>query len=197
MGTRNLTCVVKDGDYRIAQYGQWDGYPSGQGLTALRFVRDTMDRPRFDDALRRVRWVTDEEVQAAYVKAGAAPDATFVSMTVVERFDKIFPLLNRDHGAKILSLAQAATGDIPLRDGHDFARDSLFCEWAYVVDLDQNTFEVYTGFNKAPVPENERFARLEKDGDYYAIRHVATFPLDALPSDDAFPRSDRASRRDR
>ena len=28
MGTRNLTCVFKDGEYKVAQYGQWDGYPS-------------------------------------------------------------------------------------------------------------------------------------------------------------------------
>jgi len=27
MGTRNLTCVMKDGQYKVAQYGQWDGYP--------------------------------------------------------------------------------------------------------------------------------------------------------------------------
>lgn len=27
MGTRHLTAVVIDGDYKVAQYGQWDGYP--------------------------------------------------------------------------------------------------------------------------------------------------------------------------
>lgn len=32
MGTRNPTAVVLDGEYKLAQYGQWDGFPSGQGL---------------------------------------------------------------------------------------------------------------------------------------------------------------------
>ena len=37
MGTRNLTCVVLDGKYVVSSYGQWDGYPSGQGKTILNF----------------------------------------------------------------------------------------------------------------------------------------------------------------
>src|SRR3546814_20563425 len=47
MGTRNLTCVVVDGAYKVAQYGQWDGYPSGQGATARAFLREQLDRATF------------------------------------------------------------------------------------------------------------------------------------------------------
>jgi hypothetical protein len=39
MGTRNATIVIKDNKTKVAQYGQWDGYPSGQGVTALNFLR--------------------------------------------------------------------------------------------------------------------------------------------------------------
>lgn len=38
MGTRNLTAVYLDGQYKVAQYGQWDGYPEGQGITVLTFL---------------------------------------------------------------------------------------------------------------------------------------------------------------
>jgi len=38
MGTRNLTMVISDGKTKIAQYGQWDGYPSGQGADILAFL---------------------------------------------------------------------------------------------------------------------------------------------------------------
>ena len=34
MGTRNLTAVYLDGQYKVAQYGQWDGYPEGQGIAS-------------------------------------------------------------------------------------------------------------------------------------------------------------------
>jgi hypothetical protein len=38
MGTRNLVAVQIDGQYKIAQYGQWDGYHSGKGLEVLEFL---------------------------------------------------------------------------------------------------------------------------------------------------------------
>ena len=38
MGTRHMIAVVSDDKYRVAQYGQWDGYPSGQGVGVLGFL---------------------------------------------------------------------------------------------------------------------------------------------------------------
>ena len=36
MGTRGLTKVIdKDGITKVAQYGQWDHYPEGQGVKIL------------------------------------------------------------------------------------------------------------------------------------------------------------------
>ena len=40
MGTRNLTAVFMDGEYKVAQYGQWDGYPSGQGVDILNILKN-------------------------------------------------------------------------------------------------------------------------------------------------------------
>ena len=31
MGTRHITTVVAEGEFVVAQYGQWDGYPTGAG----------------------------------------------------------------------------------------------------------------------------------------------------------------------
>lgn len=53
MGTRNLTAVYLDGQYKVAQYGQWDGYPEGQGITVLTFLRDKMDLELFKEAFLR------------------------------------------------------------------------------------------------------------------------------------------------
>ena len=67
MGTRHLTVVVVDGIHRVAQYGQWDGYPDGQGVTVAAFLHDVLTNNRlseFEDKVRATQWVTDEQLEA-------------------------------------------------------------------------------------------------------------------------------------
>ena len=35
-------------------------------------------------------------------------------------------------------------------DNHDFIKDSLFCEYAYIINLDTKRLEFYVGFQKTP-----------------------------------------------
>lgn len=57
MGTRHLISVVLDGEYKIAQYGQWDGYPSGQGQAIVDFLLDNFDREAFKRQLAKCRFL--------------------------------------------------------------------------------------------------------------------------------------------
>ena len=63
------------------------------------------------------------------------------------------------------------------------------CEWAYVIDFDTRMFEVFKGFNSAPVVKG-RFlsndAALEKSQGYEPVTLVRSYPLDALPTETAF-----------
>lgn len=51
-----------------------------------------------------------------------------------------------------------------LKDAYSFATESLFCEWAYVIDMDKKVLEIYKGFNKSPA--KGRFAKMEVSGEY-------------------------------
>ena len=53
-----------------------------------------------------------------------------------EKYNAKYPYLSRDHAADILELIdESKDRTIWLNDSSSFAADSLFCEWAYVVDL--------------------------------------------------------------
>ena len=47
MTTRSLTAVKVDGEYKIAQYGHYDGYPLGQGIYVLKFLLEDMKKDKF------------------------------------------------------------------------------------------------------------------------------------------------------
>ena len=170
-----MTVVQLDGDYKIAQYGQWDGYPTGQGKTVLEFLKRLGVRKRkaFEQKLRATSFATDEDldkVNAAYPNGG---------------WQKVYPAYSRDTGAKILELVAVSDAGIKLKNDIEFAGASLFCEYAYVIDLDKNVLEVYKGFNKRPLTKSARFYGTAVDSDapkYFQIRLKAKWPLDALPT---------------
>jgi hypothetical protein len=190
MGTRNLTAVMSDGKYVIAQYGQWDGYPSGQGATALDFCRKHLKKPAgraaFKDRLARCRFGSEEEIRKFYDDEGIGE---FMNMNQAAAFKKKYPTIDRDLAAGVLEHVWNATEPVVLKDSIDFAGDSLFCEYAYVIDLDKGTFEAFKGFVKEPLAKGERFADSKPDrtpsasGDtYYPVRNVGTWSLEDLPT---------------
>jgi hypothetical protein len=193
MGTRNLTCVVLGGEYKVAQYGQWDGYPSGQGLTILNFLRDQLDRELFLANLAKTYPPTEEQVAAMWAEFGhdVKSSGGFVNYEIAQRFGERYPTMHRNLAGAVLEFIQKSEQPVPLQNAIDFAADSLFCEYAYVADFDKGTFEVFKGFNQKPLTEGERFFGFEKveahrSEEYHPVKHLHTFQLDALPTDEEF-----------
>lgn len=184
MGTRGLTAVYKDGTHKIAQYGQWDHYPSGQGITALNFL-GSGKLPALIANLDKIEWLTNEHYEAAtkHITEGRQ----FITMEESAQIDRIFPFLSRNHGAGILELVADYEGDGPiyLRDEIAFAADSLLNEGTYVIDLDAGTFEVYGGY-QTEQHEAGRFASVTPREGYYPVRLVKTYPLADLPTEAEF-----------
>lgn len=180
MGTRHLISIYQDGEVKLAQYGQWDGYYGGQGDAIVSFLR-AVDLDAFKGQVRKSRMLSREEVRDLWVAAGAEPDAQFVNMEVSKRFKEANPQLFRDSGSDTLAYIMEAEEPLLAPDSTAFAADSLFCEYAYVIDLDTMVFEVYLGFQEEPHEEG-RFHGLPRDGDYYPVKIVAKFELADIPS---------------
>lgn len=186
MGTRNLTAVFIDGEYKIAQYGQWDGYPEGQGITCLEFLRDKMDEERFKSALRELDWINKEELNKMWIDAGA--EDGMISIEKAKAFEKKHPEFSRDTGAGILELVQNGSVGKKMQNEIAFVADGLFCEWAWVIDFDKRTFEAYRGFSHKPTTKDDRFYFLckhEADG-YTAVKIVKYWSIDNLPTNENF-----------
>lgn len=187
MGTRHLTAVVLNGEYVVAQYGQWDGYPNCGGATILELLKGC-DFDNLKEQLKKCRWIKGEEIVEGYKKAGVPDDAEFVTMEQACKFYQIYPYLSRDIGYNILKeITESPCSEIIIKNSIDFAEDSLFCEWGYVVDLDKNKFEIYEGYNKTPLDKNERFYKENPDKDgYYPIKFSKSYDLNNLPEEETF-----------
>lgn len=180
MGTRHLICVTLNGEYKVAQYGQWDGYPTEQGQTIVDFISQKMILEDFKQAVSECRFISDKEFDKALQSCGIEGDSIHCGSIEDRRFHSRFPELERDSGGEILRLIQDF-GKRNLRDSLSFAKDSLYCEWAYVIDLDKEVLEVYKGFQETKPPKNNRFGTRGKKGSYqgaktyYPVALVASY----------------------
>ncbi len=165
MGTRNLTIVKMNGEVKVAQYGQWDGYPTGQGYTIADFIQDKMDLRKLKSKLKKINFIDEDAIHEKWKSVGA-DDSGFVNMKISDDFLRKYPYLHRDVGAQVLEIIQDGvythskldpktykqkeekiTGiEVDgLHNDIEFMKDGLFCEFAYEIDLDKKVVKVYTG----------------------------------------------------
>lgn len=177
MGTRNLTMVQKGYEIKVAQYGQWDGYPSGQGVTILNFCRKKENLEKLEEKLNEVKFLDQNEIDKLNLKLDNKDQETLA------RFNRLW---SRDIGGAILYSIIDEQGEVGLINRMSFGYDSVFCEWAYCVNLDDKKFEVYKGFNHEKLTDTERFYSEEPDGSYYGVKLVKEYDLNNLPTKEEF-----------
>jgi hypothetical protein len=152
MGTRNLT-VVKDkkGTTKVAQYGQWDGYPQHSGILALEFLRDEANQENLRNRLTLVEFIDDQEAEAIW--EGFDHDDNDPT-----KYTKEYPGLSRDTGIGIILAIASATETLKTIDNSEFRNDELFCEGVYEIDFslgDKGKFiSTYNGITKEFFLEN-------------------------------------------
>lgn len=145
MGTRGVTEVVYNGKLVVSQYGQWDHYPSGQGVTILNFLSKptNIDKLKKNLELHLTYEASDEELKKIY--SNYFREDGMGTMEDGERFGKDYPSLTRDTGGEILSVIANATEPVPLVLDKEFKNDDLFCEGIYTINLDDETFTTEFG----------------------------------------------------
>lgn len=129
MGTRNLTIVKYNDQIKVAQYGQWDGYPKGVGQGIVDFLHKT-DLNEFKEKIKACHFMPQEKLE---------------KMTD-EQYGKLLdeqPQFSRDTADKVLDMIMANKKKVfELKNSLEFGFDDLFCEWLYIIDLDKDRLYV-------------------------------------------------------
>jgi len=179
MGTRNLTVIQLDSEYKVAQYCQWDGYPSDKGIGILEILREG-DINLIKENVSKLKSIPEEKLQSIQEQFNNDPD-----------FFESYPHLSWDCGGpeilRMIEENKISECFLNLR----FAKESIWCEWCYVIDFDKKTFEVYKGFNKKRLDKSDRFYSedVSFESEYHPVKLLISFDLYNLPSDDLFMQS--------
>jgi hypothetical protein len=125
MGTRHLQVVIdKKGTERVRQYGQWDGYPEGQGVDILNFFTINKNKLKeYQANLEKIRVCTEAELDEIFKK---------------QDWDLKYPHLSRDCGARIHKLI--LDGKVPSVSHIDNNEARRWCEGFYTIDFKKNVF---------------------------------------------------------
>ena len=138
MGTRGLTKVIdKNGVTKVAQYGQWDHYPSGQGANILNFLtEDHSIVKKLELALDKCQFVSDDVRSVIY----AGYNERYPDSDEMDRFTVILPNFSRDTGSDILKVILYTPSVVHLTDESEFENDDLFCEGVYTINYQTREF---------------------------------------------------------
>lgn len=160
MGTRGITQVIdSNGQTVVAQYGQWDHYPDGQGLNILSFLTSSYNIvEQLEKALFKCYFATESELEEMY-KPYVTPEG-MMTMENSDKFAVMYPSLTRNTGSDILKVVTYSTGRVPLSNQIDFIEDDLMCEGVYTIDFQTRLFvsqyggrRVVFALDKLPTPE--------------------------------------------
>jgi hypothetical protein len=143
MGTRSVTIVVHKEEIRIAQYGQWDGYPQGQGRTVLNFCKNLENLEKLRYKLDTCVLFIDLEIPEHKTQALAYDMNCEDHCLTPEQQYWESNFWSRDVGAGLLyNIIEYNDDLILINNQYEFINDSS-CEWWYLIDLDKMELEVH------------------------------------------------------
>jgi len=160
MGTRHIICIFWQGKWYLAQFGPWDGYPSGQGAKIFNFLSIPTNIENLKAGLQYCTYILTEEDNKTFPSNRTRKEETLQPAICAKILDVI-----ANAGAQVLEVMK----DDPHYDANEsdklllnleleFVLDTVFCEWTYVIDLDLSVLEVYAG--RQQKTETHRFRDL-------------------------------------
>lgn len=179
MGTRGL-CGIRFKAKDYLTYNNYDSYPEGLGQEVLRACKEVKNWRAVQLSTTAIILVDDEEKPTPRQMIELQQYAnTAVSEQSLQDW---YCLLRKAQGRMDYYLKGKLKYMI---DSSEFIKDSLFCEWGYIVNLDTMKLEVWKGFQEVP-DEMNRYGTEVNETGYYPCKLIKEYPLRDLPTDEEF-----------
>jgi hypothetical protein len=179
MGTRGVVGFHVNGKDKVS-YNHSDSYPSGLGAEVLAFIQGTSLAEIKKTAERII--LIDEDIPPTPEQIKDCEPWTDLGVSSQSTSDW-YCLLRGAQG----DLSAYTDGLKYMPDSNSFLLDSLFCEYAYIINTDEQVLEFYSGFNKKSRLRKGRYAAIqsEPDSNYYGVALIKKYPLeDILAADE-------------
>lgn len=183
MSTSGILGIKVGGVYK-ATYNHSDSYPENLGTMVVSFCRKlnrTGQWDRFKEKMMQVVLVKEndvpsQELQERYTKSGYFNDHVSTGSPT----EWYCLLKNLQDGIILQEIFRGACQH--MIDSFEFLTNSLYCEYAYIINLDDMTLELYKGRNTTPDENSPLPFEQKKDEDgYYPVRLVKSYKLSAIP----------------
>jgi hypothetical protein len=165
MGTRGAVGWKLDGKW-YSIYKQFDSYPDGLGAEVCDFVNNMKDWTHLKNRLKEVR----KAVLKFDGSCGWNSDD-------LDKWD-------RNKGLEYITDVYEGKSNFVFTTEWNFLRESLMCEYAYILDLDDDKLLYFEGYNKE-IDENSPFPQEWWDnpipcniGKYYPVVFIDSYRLD-------------------
>lgn len=159
MSTRGAFGFICKGKEYIT-YNHFDSYPDGLGKDVLEFFNSDFDSSKV------------ESLKAVDLNVKPTPDQIkellpYADISVSSgELTEWYVLLRKTQG-NLEAILECGY----FIDSKDFLVDSLFCEFAYIINLDTNRLECYEGSNKHPEAEG-RYSKGNPCREYKGVKLV-------------------------
>lgn len=176
MGTRGAVGFRSNMQDKV-QYNHFDSYPSGLGQEVLQFLQSS-NIAHLKEISENIVLVyknikpTEKQIKEC---------AKWTDLSVSEQSTSDWYCLLRQAQGNFDAYKD---GLKYMLSGESFLLDSLFCEYAYIINTDEGVLEFYSGFNKKVRKTKGRYAALQankdRDNGYYGVALIKKYQLEEI-----------------
>ncbi len=196
MSTRGAYGLSKNGTDKIL-YNHFDSYPTGLGKDILQFIVDN-DNEELNKLFDEIKVVksdnipTEADVNKVITTVGAESlkkeligkdylingesrkiksEKDLIDFLKADYYNLLYVVPTEDLFSNLVNIFE---------DYISFIGNSLFCEYAYILNLDTNVLDFYIGGNEEPT--GNRFSKYAKDNDsgYVECKLVLSIPFNII-----------------